>query len=411
MLSLITLFVVFVLIAVRRIGSVRLPIWKVMLGGALVVLFTGQISFRDALKSINLDVMLFLFSMFVLGKALEESGILKFATFRLIKKAESPEKLLLYIVFVFGFLSAFLMNDTVAIIGTPVVLHIVGKNKDAAKVYLFALIFAITVGSVASPIGNPQNLLIAINLDFGDPFLIFLKYLLIPTLFNLFAVYLFLSFVFKRKLKNFVPDSDEEFVEDKKLAKFSAFSLALLVGLIVLKIVFVATDSGFDFRLTYIGLISIIPVLFHEKRYAIVKGIDWHTLVFFASMFVLTESVWKTGFFQNLVSRSSLNLCAVSSVLSISIVLSQFISNVPLVALYIPLLKHAGATLISFMALASGSTIAGNVSVLGAASNVIVIQNAEKRSIHTLSAWDFATIGIPLTIINLLFYWIFFALF
>jgi Na+/H+ antiporter NhaD/arsenite permease-like protein len=68
---------------------------------------------------------------------------------------------------------------------------------------------------------------------------------------------------------------------------------------------------------------------------------------------------------------------------------------------------HAGVTAAGLVALAAGSTIAGNLTILGAASNVIVIQNAEKKGDQTLSFWDFARVGIPLTIINVAVYWLF----
>ena len=83
----------------------------------------------------------------------------------------------------------------------------------------------------------------------------------------------------------------------------------------------------------------------------------------------------------------------------------------PLVALFQPMLLHAGAGAKEFLALAAGSTIAGNLLILGAASNVIIIQNAEKKSKETIGFFEFAKIGIPLTIINVLVYWAFFALF
>jgi Na+/H+ antiporter NhaD/arsenite permease-like protein len=93
-------------------------------------------------------------------------------------------------------------------------------------------------------------------------------------------------------------------------------------------------------------------------------------------------------------------------ILVISIILSQFISNVPLVSLYLPLLLHAGAEEKEMMALAAGSTIAGNLSILGAASNVIVIQNAEKKG-EKITFFDFVKIGIPLTIANAIIYLLF----
>jgi Na+/H+ antiporter NhaD/arsenite permease-like protein len=91
--------------------------------------------------------------------------------------------------------------------------------------------------------------------------------------------------------------------------------------------------------------------------------------------------------------------------------LSQLLSNVPLVALYLPVLVQAGALTKGMVALAAGSTIAGNLTILGAASNVIIIQNAEKKSGATLSFWDFIRIGVPLTVVNAGVYWLFLRIF
>jgi Na+/H+ antiporter NhaD/arsenite permease-like protein len=96
-------------------------------------------------------------------------------------------------------------------------------------------------------------------------------------------------------------------------------------------------------------------------------------------------------------------------IMLVSVVMSQFISNVPLVVLYLPFLMKSGVDTPQLLALAAGSTIAGNLSVLGAASNVIIIQNAEQKSGDTLTFWEFIKIGIPLTILNALVYWLFFS--
>ena len=113
------------------------------------------------------------------------------------------------------------------------------------------------------------------------------------------------------------------------------------------------------------------------------KNIDWTTLVFFVSMFVLMESVWISGTCQELLGKLSPQLGSVPMILTLSIGLSQLISNVPFVALYLPAMGSA-VSQGQLMALAAGSTIAGNLLILGAASNVIIIQNAEKEG-ETLS--------------------------
>lgn len=119
MLSIIILAIVFILIAVRKIGKFNLQIWQ---------------------------IMLFLFGMFVIGSALEKSGYLIEISNKFFSKAKSVNQLLLLILFLMGFLSAILMNDTIAIIGTPIMLLLSKKYGVEPKLLLLSLAFAVTIG-------------------------------------------------------------------------------------------------------------------------------------------------------------------------------------------------------------------------------------------------------------------------
>lgn len=410
-IAILTLCVVFLLIAFRQIGNVKVPIWLVMTGGALVVVLTGQISLKSALHAINPDVMIFLFGMFVVGQALEESGYLAHISFHFFKRAKTIDSLLLFILFGFGFGSAVLMNDTLAIIGTPVVLLLARKHKFSPNVLLLALAFAVTTGSVLSPIGNPQNLLIALNGHFQNPFLDFAQWLFLPTVISILLTYLILKCFYHEHFANGNLTHSQEPIRNRELAFLSRISLHSILVLIALKILVVVLGLRVEFRLTYIALFGSLPVLVGSKqRWKILQRIDWETLIFFASMFVLMEAVWLSGFFQSVLDHMPFSLTSIPAILGVSIVLSQWISNVPLVALYQPLLLHAGISDAGLLALAAGSTIAGNALLLGAASNIIIIHNAERRSHHTLSFWEFARVGIPLTVLQTLVYWAYFWL-
>jgi Na+/H+ antiporter NhaD/arsenite permease-like protein len=411
MISVIVLLAVFILIAVRRIGKYRFQIWQVMLAGAVAVLATLQISPLNALKAINLDVICFLFGVFVIGEALDESGYLSYLSFRLFGRARSLEMLVLLILLGAGIASAFLMNDTLAIIGTPVMLLMARNNNNAIKpkLLLLTLAFAVTIGSVMSPIGNPQNLLVAINGGIRNPFVTFSKFLLVPTAVNLFAAYLVLRLFFRKDFNQHHLSFPTEPLKDVWLARLTQISLGIMIALIVVKIILVFAAPNIEFRLTYIALAAAAPIIaLSRKRVTLVRKIDWSTLVFFAAMFILMQSVWDSGFFQSIINSSGQDLTSTGVIMGVSVVLSQFISNVPLVALYLPMLSHAGATTTGMMALAAGSTIAGNLTILGAASNVIIIQNAEKKGNETLSFWEFVKVGVPLTALNCGIYWLFF---
>ena len=378
-----------------------------MLLGALIVLLAGQISVPAALNSINLDVIFFLFGMFVVGAALELSGYLSHLSYAAFGNARSVDVLILLVLFGMSLASAFLMNDTCAILGTPVMLALAKKHGLPPKLLLLALAFGITLGSVPSPIGNPQNLLIAVNGGVDNPFVTFLAYLLLPTVINLFIAYLLLRYFYGKHFRKITPAPTKEPLNDPGLARLSKLSLIMIGVMILVKISAVYLGGGADFRLTYIALAGALPILvFSSRRLEILRRTDWNTLIFFAALFVLMQSVWDTGFFQEVIRDSHVSIASIPAILGISVVLSQLISNVPLVALYMPMLLGAGAGAKELIALAAGSTVAGNLLILGAASNVIIIQNAEKRG-ETITFMEFAKIGIPLTLANTLVYWLF----
>jgi Na+/H+ antiporter NhaD/arsenite permease-like protein len=291
-ISAISLAAVLILVAVRQVGDLKIEIWKIMLLGAAAVLLTGQISPYDAAGAVNLDVMIFLAGMFVIGESMQESGYLLHLSYRIFRRAETMDQLLLLILFGAGLLSALLMNDTLAIIGTPLMLYFARTQGISPKLLLLSLAFAVTTGSAMSPIGNPQNLLIAVNGNLADPFLVFLQYLLLPTVANLLLAYLLLKFFYKDQFQSKLLQIRPEQIEDPRLAVLCKISFILLIILILAKIAAVLLGIGAEFRLTYIALISALPILlFSSRRWEVMRKIDWCTLIFFAAMFVLMESV------------------------------------------------------------------------------------------------------------------------
>ncbi len=405
-LSVLILLGVFVLTALRQVGSLRLQIWQVMTCGALLVLLIGDILPAEALEAINADVLLFLFGAFCVGEALNRSGYLAWLGSRIVSRARNTDQLVLLVLFSTGILSAILMNDTLAIMGTPLVLQFSRKYGISPKLMLFALAFGVTTGSVMSPIGNPQNLLIAINGNLETPFITFFLSLALPTLICLIIAYFVLKLFFRQEFGKSTLLHSEEIISDPELARISKIALSLMLILITCKVFLVEFLPSWDFSLSLLALISASPVLLlSRRRIEILKNIDWTTLIFFASMFVLMESVWISGTCQELLDKLSPQLGSVPMILTLSIGLSQLISNVPFVALYLPAMGSA-VSQGQLMALAAGSTIAGNLLILGAASNVIIIQNAEKEG-ETLSFIEFSRIGLLITFLDAIIYFIF----
>jgi len=273
------------------------------------------------------------------------------------------------------------------------------------QVILLALCCAVTTGSVMSPIGNPQNLLVATYSGMENPFLSFALYLGIPTLISLAVTFLLIRAMYPKDFGKTALIQEEERITDPGLAALVRISLSILLLLIIARTLVSLVPAFAVISLPAIALLSALPILlFSRKRFTVLRSIDWHTLIFFVAMFVLMGSVWQSGIFQSFLKEGVPN--SVPGIITISVILSQFVSNVPFVALFQPLLVYQGIPLAHILALAAGSTLAGNLTILGAASNVIVIQNAEKHG-ETITFLEFLKLGIPLTILQMMIFSLF----
>src|ERR671938_1477376 len=190
--------VVYILIIGRR--RFGIPIWTAMLIGAALMVSLQILSINAAFMSINLDVLAFLFGMFSIVSALDRAGVLRRVAIKMLSVAKTPSRLLMAFVVGMGLLSAFLVNDTIALLGIPLVIYVSKRISIRSSTLLIALSFGITVGSVMTPVGNPQNLLIALQSGIPLPFITFLRYLGIPTIVNLFLTYFILKLYYRKEL-------------------------------------------------------------------------------------------------------------------------------------------------------------------------------------------------------------------
>ncbi|MCX6694315.1 MAG: SLC13 family permease [Methanomicrobiales archaeon] len=369
-----------------------------MLGGALTALITGQIAPLDAVRAIDPGVMVFLFGMFVIGEAISASGYLSCLAESAFRRVVTPRALVLALIVTMGAASALLMNDTLAIIGTPLSLHLARVTGISPLPLLLTLCFAITTGSMASPIGNPQNLLIATSPGIQDPFPLFLFTLGPIAVVNLIIAYAFLLYFYRRDLAPRIITVPTGCITDPVLARIAKLSLLIVIAMIALQFVPGVGTTLHGAGIAAIAIAGAAPVLlFAPSRWHILRNIDWPTLIFFAALFVLMAAVFNSGVFQEITEAPLLT--TVPGVLFVSVVTSQVISNVPFVALFLPAIAQGSIQPGVALALAAGSTLAGNLTILGAASNVIVVQNAEKEGV-TITFWEFLRIGAPLTLVQ-----------
>ena len=390
------LAVVFLLIMVRRVGKFRLPIWGIMTAGALAALLFQTISIPSAISAVQLDVIAFLFGMFVFGAALDKSGLLHSVVLRGFTKAKNKRQVMLIFMITTAAAAALFMNDTVAVIGAPLAMFCAAKFGIPVVRMLLALCFAVTFGSAATPIGNPQNLLIALS-GVPDAFVTFAIYLVVPSVLCLFISYKFLARGISSEAV--VMDKSDD-VFDDRLSSICKISFVLILLAVAARIV--GSFFGYEVSFIWIAAAGALPLLlFSSKRLELLKSVDYRTLIFFVSMFILMEAVWESGVLQVLLPESL--TVSIPVMVTAGAVVSQFVSNVPFVLMVLPLLETAAASVPLYMAASAGCTAAGALTILGAASTIIIIQRAEKED-ESLSFLTFLKSGIPITLAAVVIY-------
>ena len=413
----------YILLIARKVYGRNIPMWTSMVVGAILMIATLSITPMEAVTSIDLRVISFLFGMLVITAGFEKSGLLEYIVIALLRKAKNVDNLLFAIVFGSGLLSVFLVNDTIALMVTPIVLSAATKIKIRHnKALLLPLAFGITTGSTMSPIGNPQNLLVALNSGMKTPFADFLYYLFIPTVLSLLATFYICKYLYKKDLKSAKYaemkgqlDDPRNAITDMGLAKMSVVILTVLVLCFAIIEIFPNLQSGFV-SLNTLGFAAGVSLLIASpKRIMLLRGVNWGILVFFAGMFVVMKAVWVSGVGSILLStvpqpNPATRIESVASIMTSSTLFSQFLSNVPFVQLYsyqLVALGFGSSNVIGWLALAAGSTLAGNLSLLGAVSNVIVIDASQIRGAESFSFVQFLRSGVIITSVTVVIFFLF----
>ena len=402
-------------IILRNLKGFTLPIWAILLAGAVAMVFVGSIGVVDAYRAVNLPVITFLFSMFTLVTALDISGALESFAKALLRRAKKPGDVIYLTFFGFAFGSAFLMNDTLALMGTPIMLTLSRRLNISPRPLLLTLAFAVTTGSVVTPMGNPQNLLIALASGITAPVIGFASYLLLPTLLNLGATYLLLRVLFKKEFHK--PGAKFEKVtlleegrpaSDRRLARLSVLLVVFTLALILAVNLLEAFGIKQPFGISEVSLLGAALLLLVSGRgREILRAMDWGILLLFAGLFVLMQSLSNNGIIASVAQYlPALGKgdphASLFSILVSGLLLSQVLSNVPMVALYLPIMKslsYGPQDVYAWAALAGGSTLAGNLTILGAASNLIIIEEAERQGVK-LSFIEFLKVGVLVTAVN-----------
>ena len=412
---------IYILIVARR--PLGVPIWAAMLIGAALMIVAQVVSVEQAFRSVSLEVIAFLFGMFTIVSGLERGGVIRQIAARMLSLARTPSRVLMVFVVGIGGMASFLVNDTVALLGVPLAAYVGARAGIRPVILLLGLAFGITVGSVMTPIGNPQNLLIAAQSGIDRPFLTFLTYLALPTIINLVITFGILKLFYRKEITDkTILLSRYELVEniggysDPRCGKVSiAILIATLGGFVISEVLMFLGIASFS-----LGAVAMIGAAamyaFTNHRVEILMSVNYSVLVFFAAMFVVMSAMWSSGAISMIFGTLLPNpdpgdpVQSNNVILAASVGMSQVLSNVPFVTIYNFVMADSGFTgahVDQWMMLAAASTIAGNLTILGAASNIIIIEVAEARRVPVFSFVEFLKVGSVITIANLAVYYVF----
>ncbi|HYT00555.1 MAG TPA: SLC13 family permease [Thermoplasmata archaeon] len=391
----------YVLISLRNIG--RFPLERpavAMFGGALMLVF-GVLTPGEALAAVNLDVILLLVGMMVLVSGLDVCGFFDLVSSRIASRAKSQVSFLVWLMVVTAGLSALVLNDTIALLMTPVVVRGARALRVNPVPYLVAVAIAANIGSVATEVGNPQNAFIAIQS--GIPFLTFTAYLL-PAMAASLAVAIGLVWlVFRKDLR--APLTRAVALPPVHIQR-NGLGLTLGITIAVAAAFFASTPAWLPLIALAGGsfVLFFLPFVTTTTPRTLVSKVDWSIILFFVGLFVVLAGVRSSGLSAAIQNGFTLAFGGASGGLvwltGLSALLSNLISNVPAVLLLAEVVQGAGGSTQLWLALAASSTLAGNATILGAACNVIVVQIAARDGVN-VSMKQFVKAGLPVTIVTL----------
>ncbi|MBU0928712.1 MAG: anion transporter [Spirochaetes bacterium] len=398
-------------IAAGRVPGLRMNRASIAFSTAAFLVATGAISPGDAIAAVDTGTIALLLSMMIIVGGIRSSGLFDLVAARLSGLAGRPLAFLAAIITASGLLSALFLNDTVCLALGPVVAEACLRARRDPVPYLVATATAANVGSAATIIGNPQNILIGARsgLSFAD----FTLRLGPPALLGLVACWTVVVLAFP---KDFLRRASGVGLPSPPASDAAPDSRAACVGpLAAVRIdVPLAAKSLIASVAMLVGFVSgvnviaaaLVPAAFllasaragSDRQFA---GVDFNLLVLFAGLFVITDAASRTAAFawleRTVLSGAEASPWAFSAATA---AVSNVISNVPAVMALSPIVMRMGDPRNAWLVLAMASTFAGNLTLLGSVANLIVAEGAATRGVR-LGFWPYLKAGLPITVITL----------
>lgn len=374
----------FALMFVRQIGPYPLSRSVTAATGAVALVGLGLVSPERALESISVQTLLLLLGMLIHVAALARSGFYEWTAVKLVALTATPRRLTLGTLVLSAVLSALALNDATVLLLTPV-LVVAAKEGDTDPVPpVLAVIFGANIGSVATPLGNPQNAFILAVSDLTA--VEFVRTLTPIAGVSLVVAGLFLLPITPREGTLVIPDLP---ALDRGLAISSS---GFVLGTLVLLLAF--PDVGAGTTAASMGVIHLAWLQGFRRVPGndVFAETDWSILVLFGGLFALIAGLDGTTLLAFVESVSSGLPLAI-----VAFVLSNLVSNVPAVVLLSAGIPAAAGG--DWLLLAAVSTLAGNATPIASAATLIALEAATDRDVH-VPLPRLLILGIPLSIVT-----------
>jgi Na+/H+ antiporter NhaD/arsenite permease-like protein len=363
--------------------------------GAVAMVVFGVLNLEEAVRAIDYNTIALLLGMMIIISVLQLDDFFSLIAEKTLSWSKTPLKLLIIITFVTGIASAFLVNDAVVLLFTPVIIAICRASSLNPVPYLIAEILSANIGSAMTITGNPQNMLIGISsgIDYATFFYKLLPVSLLGMALIVVVVRWFYPSHFGSETVMVPNDHKFEYRFDSM-----KFSVPVFLGVVVM--FFLGKLLHLSIPVIALTGASFILIFGKVKPSLVIRNVDWVLLLFFASLFIVVEGAVKTGLLDFFIHSEVLtgDIGGVVKLHGLSLFLSQIVSNVPYTVMMLPVLKPMSSEIL-WLSLASASTLAGNATIIGAMANLIVIESAEKERVR-IGFWEFFKIGIAVTLIS-----------
>lgn len=402
-LAAVAIFVVtYILISIQKINFLNLDRPSAALAGAVLMVVCGVLTLDEAYRAINLDTISLLLGMMIVIAYLREARFFEWVSAWILARSGTPRRMLVMLVFASGALSALFVNDTICLLFTPILLGAVLRARLDPIPYLIALVTSSNIGSVMMLTGNPQNMLIGITsgIPFGRFFLVQLPVGAVSMALD--AAILLWLYRGGIPAAFTVPAADLPRMNRVVVLRIAGVLALMLVGFLApTERLIPGIEAGQKLPLVALVGAALAILVGRYRPRETLKHVDWSLLLFFSGLFIVIAGVAKanvlSGVHDAVAPLFGTTAGAQTANFTLfSLVASNAVSNVPYVIVARDWIGSFADPALMWYVLATASTFAGNLTIVGSVANIIVLEQSKDHA--PIGFLTYLRAGVPITL-------------